>query len=113
MDGTFGAGGGFPQNSTFPQGGAQHQRAGARESDLDRLQSALEKAETPRTQPLGGTPLSQSFDPNAYLLELDGVTLDSLRRSSQQAQPMGMVPMPGFGSYPQQTFGLGQVCAPA
>lgn len=104
---------------------------GARESDLDRLQSALERADHPR--PPSSIPMSQGFDINSYLLELDtGGGLDSLRRTSgsiqsldlgtpqqpmmQQQFPQIPQPLPGFASLPQQQF-LQQVylflCSPS
>lgn len=71
-----------------------HKPVGMRESELDRLQSALERADHPRPNP-SGIPLSQQFDPNAYLLSLDSeaLTLESLRRSSgASAMSVGAAP---------------------
>lgn len=100
MNNMYGAGGPYRQGgNAMPNMGydTEHRAVGARESDLDRLQSALEKAEHPRPSP-HGVPLSQTFDPSAYILNLDSpAALESLRRTSGQSNV-------GFPQQSQQQF---------
>lgn len=87
MDSLFG--GGVPPSASGygNMGDQQKARVGARESDLDRLQSALEKAEHPKPQNNSGIPLSEMFDIGAFVRDLDSHSaLDTLRRHSQASQ---------------------------